>query len=318
MDINQITRKTDVIPFIDVDGKVIDEIVLPEKIMPLISKRVGISDSGKYYKGAGSVYACHFVNDVDSNAKIISKTGIVYEENKVSYLNLCGKFGIFNFKHQPIFSDLEGGCGPKEQNLLVMQEKFEKSAIEEIESIISTGIDGHKIYVYRLKEQEGKLSDVCELIEYFLTNDYCTAWDKNLWADIMSYKYVRDVGDWFESKDLGCKIGTVYALLRSLYEKDLYLYCEILKQLVGTVNCDRKLIIYFSALIVKKYNSGLFEEKNIDTDNLTQDLFVSILTEMFNGKACCHLENDIEYDWVRKQYLSKVEKYAQNIVLMIK
>lgn len=318
MDISKLTRKTDVVPFIDIEGKVIDEIVLPEPIMPLLSKRVGISESGKYYKGVGSVYACHFTNEIDSKAKLLSKTGILYEENKVTYLNLCGKFGIFNFKHQPVFSDLEGGCGPKEQNLIVMQGKFEKSAIEEIESVISTGIEGHKIYVYRLKEQAGKLTDLCDLIEYVLSNNFCTAWDKNLWADVMSYKYIRDVGDWFESRELGCKIGTVYALLRSLFEKDLYLYCEVLKRMLGVVNCERKLIIYFSALLVRKYNSELFEEKNIDMDTLNSDLFISILSEMFMGKACCHLENDSDYDWVRKEYLSKVEKYAQNIVLMIK
>jgi len=39
-----------------------------------------------------------------------------------------------------MFSDLEGGCGPKEKNLLVMQKKFEYSFIDtSIKSMLSFG-----------------------------------------------------------------------------------------------------------------------------------------------------------------------------------
>ncbi|MFQ7393852.1 MAG: hypothetical protein ACLRMX_00925 [Lachnospira eligens] len=32
-----------------------------------------------------------------------------------------------------------------------------------------------------------------------MENDWNTAWDKNLWEDIESYGYVRDIADWFKS-----------------------------------------------------------------------------------------------------------------------
>ncbi len=108
------TQKTDTIPFIDINGSVLSEIKLPEMIMPIISKRTGLSDSGSYYKGAGTIYICHFTNERNEREKLLAKTGIIYEENKVCYLNLVGKYGIFNFRHQPVFSDLEGGYGKKE------------------------------------------------------------------------------------------------------------------------------------------------------------------------------------------------------------
>lgn len=81
--------------------------------MPVISKRVGISESDTYYKGAGTIYICHFSNEIESGVKLLARTGIIYEQNKVCYSKLCGKYGIFQFQHQPMFSDLEGRCGLK-------------------------------------------------------------------------------------------------------------------------------------------------------------------------------------------------------------
>ena len=272
-----------------------------------------ISSSGIYYKGAGTIYICHFSNEPEIDEKLLSKTGIIYEQNKVCYSRLLGKYGIFKFPHQPMFSDLEGGCGAKEKNLLKMQKEFQLSAIEEIVDVIPTGILNHNIYAYRLKEHQGSLRETAELIEYVLTNDYCTAWDKNLWADIYSYKYVRDVGDWFVSDQLGCKIGTVYAMLHSLYESDIYIYCSLLNNLLGVYNCERHFIIYYSALIVRKYFPDMFEQKKIELDNITPELFGQILREMFMGKACCHLENDDKWVWVRAYFLSKEKDYIDRI-----
>lgn len=317
----ELTKRTNIVPVMGTNGDIITEINLPEKIMPVVSKRVGVSESGIYYKGAGTIYVCHFSNEPKAEEKIISETGILYEQYKVCNTKLCGKYGIFDMQYQPVFSDLVGGCGPKEQNFVRMQRIFEKSAVKEIVSVYPTGFKGQNIYAYRLKKLSGSIDNTVELIEYILSNDYCTAWDKNLWADIVSYGFIRDVGDWYMSKELGCKLGTLYALLNSLYEKDIYTYIELLKRTLGVYNTDRHSVLIFAALIVDKYRHELYESKNIDCENITPKTYGLLLTEMFKGKACCHLENDEKWGWVRNKYLEKVasyEKKTKKLIINIK
>ncbi len=136
MNYDFLTKKTNIVPIYDALGNKMSEIVLPEKIMPLSSKRGGFSDKDLYYKGAGSIYQSHLVNQCSQNMKLIKKTNIVYEKYQVCYPELVGKFGIFLFPHQPIFSDYEGGCGKKELQMLNNQKYFELSAIDEITNII--------------------------------------------------------------------------------------------------------------------------------------------------------------------------------------
>ena len=46
---------TDIIPIYNKLGEKLDEFKLPEKIMPIPSKRGGFSEKGIYYKGSGIV-----------------------------------------------------------------------------------------------------------------------------------------------------------------------------------------------------------------------------------------------------------------------
>ena len=309
----ELNRKTDIVPFMDKKGNIIHEIKLPCKVLPILSKRTAVSDDGLYFKGAGSIYNCHFTNDLDDGVKLLTKTGIIYEETKVSYLNLCGKFGIFDFPHQPMFSDKEGGCGPKEKNLLRMQMLFERSAISEITEVLDIGIPDHNIYVYRLKDEKGSLIDTCELIEYALTNNFCTAWDKNLWADIYNCRNVRDVGDWFISFSISEKLGTVYALLHSLYETDIYQYLELLRLLIGEMSSEKHFLIYYSAKVVQRFCPKEWEEKGVDLENVSPKLFSDLLALMIKGKACCHLENEEKWGWTREKQLQKIVDYQSKI-----
>ena len=306
-----ITSKTDTIPVYSATGKKEYEITLPEKIMPLNSKRGGFSDTSLYYKGAGIVYQCHFVNQCKQDESLLHKTNIIYEKYQVCYPNLVGKFGIFIFPHQPVFSDLEGACGPKEKKVLENQKYFQLSAIEEITDVIPTGIDNHNIFVYRLKKVSANPLDVMDLIEYVLQTNYNTPWDKNLWSDIYCYRYVRDVADWFISDKLCHKLGTIYALLNSLYNSDIYLYSMLLKKVLNIHNCERNFILYFSALIVDKYCPELFESIHLDVNEISPELFGILLKLLFSGKACCHLENDTEWSWVREYYTSRINKYVK-------
>lgn len=303
-----ITFKTDIVPVFDVNGNKIHEVHLPEAIIPLPGKRTGVSEEGVFYKGAGIVYQKHLVNQYDESVRLLDNTKIIYEKYMVCYPHLIGKYGVFNFPHQAIFTDLEGGCGKKEENILNNHKLFELSAIEEITNVISVGIsNGCNIYSYRLKNVMASPLDIINLIEYVLLNNYNTAWDKNLWADIYCYQYVRDIADWFVSDQLCYKLGTVYALLNSLYNNDIYLYTILLKNLLGISNSDKIYIIYFSACIVYKYCSELFE---VDLGELTPDLYEMLLKQLFKGKACCHLENDEEWQWVREYYLDRIGRYV--------
>lgn len=308
-------KATNVIPFYDSYGKQIKEISLKEKIIPIPNKRGGFAESGLYYKGAGIVYRNHLMfkrEDVDERSicsekfQIIGKTGLVYENLIVCYPDLIGKFGIFDFKHQPIFSDREGGCGRKEEKLVENFKSFELNAIDEIVDVIPTGINNTNIYCYKLREVKGNISDTIELIRYVLESDWNTAWDKNLWEDIESYGYVRDVADWFKSREYKHKLGTVFALLNSLYKINKSLYARLLIHMLGYYDFDKKHMLYMCAQIVNMYCKEYDSTKYNDIFIHDNDWFEILYKELVNGKACCHLENDEEWAWVR-EYLVKKE-----------
>ncbi|MCR5608466.1 MAG: hypothetical protein K6G26_05325 [Lachnospiraceae bacterium] len=302
------TRATNVVPIYDCKGEKLDEIILKESIMPIPTKRGGYSASGNYYKGAGIVYRNHLECDKNSNiqGEIIGKNRLVYENLIVCHPGIVGKFGIFTFRHQPMFSDYEGGCGLKEKKIVDNNSEFKYSAIDEFIDIIPTGLENHNIYCYRLKDFKGNLDDTVNLIKYVLENDWNTAWDKNLWEDIESFGLVRDVADWYKGNDFKYKLGTVYALLHSLYAKDFSMYARLLLKIIGRYEFDKKRMLYISAEIVIKY-CKCFKD-TVYYNYLEQDNWFEILyKELVSGKACCHLENDDEWNWVRDYYNKEKE-----------
>lgn len=299
-------RMTDMVPVYDVRGELLNVIRLPEKIMPIPAKRGGFGTSGIYYKGCGVVYRNHLGNEISQKEKdglkIIGNTGIVYEKYLHCYQRLVGKFGIFMFRHQPVFSDYEGGCGKKEQRLIENQDLFRRSAIEEIVDVIPTGIPQHNIYGYRLKNVKGGIEDTVALIQYVLENNWNTAWDKNLWGDIMAYGYIRDVADWFISEKINHKLGTVYALLNSLYRADLLLYSQVLLKSFGVYSFEKNKILYYSALMVRKYCREQMEKEGLEIEEWNEKLYKVLFMLLISGKACCHLEEDEKWSWVREYY----------------
>ncbi len=164
---------TDRVPILDNRGVQIDEVALPEKITPVPRRRCGVSEGHTYYKGAGIIYQGHYANECDGRMIRLSENSVAYQRYTVVYPELYQKFGIFSFPHQPVFSDCEGGCGPKEENLPVMQERFALSAIREIVDVVETPLSHHRIYVFRLKELQGSYKDTVNLIEYILFTRCC-------------------------------------------------------------------------------------------------------------------------------------------------
>lgn len=309
-------RWTDTVPVYTAQGEQIHALKLPEKIMPVPAKRGGFSESGVYYKGSGTVYTNHLTNQVkneDCGEKIIGKTGLIYEKYIACYPKLTGRFGIFMFPHQAIFTDYEGGCGKKEQKITENQRLFERTAIDKIIDVIPTGIENHCIYVYRMKNVRGGLCDTQALIEYVLNSDFNTAWDKNLWGDIYAFGFVRDVADWFVSNQLNHKIGTVFALLHSLYQADVSLYAQLLLNCLGTYSFEKYKILYYSALIVRKYCARLLETEQMEPLVFNEETYGKLLTLLFSGKACCHLEDDEKWNWVRVYYDGVRDEYLRKM-----
>ncbi len=301
---NDLKFSTNTIPIINDSGRIIDKVVLPEMIWPVPRRRCGYSESGIYYKGAGIIYTGHYVNELDEHVKLVLETGSAYEKYNVIYPNLFRRFGIFTFRHQPCFSDYEGGCGKKEKNLINMVKSFELSAIEEIIDVIDLPIDNHNIYSYRMKKLKGDYHDTLRLIEYLITENYNTGWDKNIWDDIYCFGYVRDLADWFISDKFCHKLGTVYALLKDLIKKDKYLYEAIVRTLTGLEQLGDYHIVYIAAIIVKEFMPSCIPEI-LDLNYPTEELYRYLYDELYSGKACCHLENDSEWDEIRTVYKDK-------------
>lgn len=297
---------TDHIPVIDKNGVLLDEIKLSEKVTPSLARRGGYATSGTYYKGAGKIYMGHLSNQPSMDEKILKKMPLSYEKYTVIYEKIFRQFGIFTFPHQPVFSDYEGGCGKKEEQLVVNQMHFRRSAIEEITDIIDTGIENHKIYAYRMKKVQGEPDDIIRLLSYILEEDYNTAWDKNLWGDITSYGYVRDLADWFVSCEFCHKLGTVYALLNSLYASDNFLYEYITNKLIGLNYYNSMYILYISALVVEKFCPQVVRKKELDLTNWSLVLYAKLLNELYAGRACCHLEEEYKWDFVRTDFKKKI------------
>ena len=219
------------------------------------------------------------------------------------------KFGIFTFPHQPVFSDFEGGCGRKEKNILAMQRKFDYSAIEEIVNVIDIPIHEHNIYAYRLKKLEGSYKDTIRFIEYILSENFNSAWDKNLWDDIMGYGYLRDLADWFESKELKHKLGTIYGLLKSLLQADKYTYEDVVKETTGLEQLGEVYLPYIAAMIVNKYCPDCISY--LDLNDFTPELYGKLWEVIYSGKSCCHLENDAKWDYIRKIFISRIPEHMQ-------
>lgn len=295
---------TDTIPIYNINGILIDEIKLPEKITPTPRRRCGCSKNHIFFKGAGIIYRGNYTNSINDKMIIVSQNASEYQKYYVVHPKVFHKFGIFTFPHQPIFSDCEGGCGKKEKNILKMQEKFELSAIEEILNVIDVPIHEHNIYCYRLKEVQGSYKNTLQLIEYILSENFNSAWDKNLWDDIMGYGYLRDLADWFESKELKHKLGTIYALLKSLLKADKYTYEDVVKETIGLEQLGEVYLPYIAAKIVEKYCPDCITQ--LDLDDFSIELYAKLWEIICMGKSCCHLEHDTEWNHIRKVYLSQI------------
>ena len=312
MNLENMMTCTDIVPIYDKYGTQINEVKLPQKIIPTARRRCPCSKEHIFYKGAGIIYRGNYANITDDQMIIVSQNASEYQKYYIVHPKVFHKFGIFAFPHQPVFSDCEGGCGKKEKNILLMQKKFEYSAIKEIVDVIDVPIHDHSIYAYRLKSVRGSYKDTIQFIEYILSENFCSAWDKNLWADIMGYGYLRDMADWFESKELKHKLGTIYGLLKSLLQADKYTYEDVVKETTGLEQLGEVYLPYIAAKIVYKYCPKCISY--LDLNNFTPKLYESLWKIIYSGKSCCHLENDDKWDYIRDILFSYIPCHIQILI----
>lgn len=301
---NELLFSTDRIPIWDAQGHVVDAIALNRRIRPVPRRRCGVSEDGLYYKGAGIVYTGHYTNERDDRMSLVEETGVEYEKYHVIYPALFRRFGLFLFPHQPIFSDFEGGCGIKETNLLHMQSKFRYSAIEEIVDVMDTPIENHKVYVYRTRDLVGGYRDTLRLIEYLLCENYNTAWDKNIWDDIVCFGYVRDLADWFVSDRFEHKLGTIYGLLTSIRRKDKYLYELVVRELTGLEQLGDHHILFIAAKVTVRFAPAAVPD--LDLSVPSAELYTDLWRLLYEGKACCHLEREEEWAHIRQTLYKRI------------
>ena len=304
------------VPFCEASGKQLDEVTLPEAVRPTFHKRGGFSDSGFYYKGAGILYCGHLSDRILPGMLQIGENHCPYQKYQVIYPLLYGKFGIFAFRHQPVFRDYEGGCGPKEKNIVWMQLRFQYSAIEGEVEALSTPIKEHFIYRYRLRKIHGGYRDTVRLLEYVLTEGFNCPWDKNIWGDICAYGYVRDLADWFISEEDCHKLGTAYAFLNSILAVDQHLYFYLVRCLTGWECLEKAYIPFIAAFIVRKTCPDFMT--GYDLEDLTSTGYQLLLEQLYNGKACCHLESECVGEEVRTLYRREIPNKVGAMKVLLK
>lgn len=280
------------IPIYDNKGLVVDHIKIDEDVQ-YVNGRVS---KGKkyYYKGIGVQYEAHSVTEeeLSDEYNIIKKDKVFYLGYYVSKKCFEGKFGIFQEKHQPQFSDFIGTCGVKELSILENSYHFDRSSVEIIKSYNFDKENGQ--YYFKLNylcnrrrylEEESNPKYLRELLDYMIQNDWNFIWDKKSINDISYNGLVSDVGDLFHSKDLQSKVGTVYSLLYSL----------------GNVNHDRYLeFLKFNNLEHKNLSSYIFngieilKQNNVDISPLIiydteyQNYQHIVLNYLVRGRNCGH------------------------------
>ena len=279
------------IPIYNNNGELIDSIYFSE-ILEYVNGRVSKGDK-YYYKGIGVSYSYHHINpdDMSDEYYLIARSPIFYLGNKVSKKSFENKFGIFQEKHQPHFTDWIGACGIKELNLfenLYDEHGFEFNAIEAYEYVTIDEINqqyylkvdypyGRKGYLTNPNPKELR-----ELLDYMIQNDWNFPWDKNSISDISHNSRVTDVADLFKSSDLQHKIGTVYSVLYSLFNKDKNEYLNF---------CNQNNLIHRTQMSFVENTLSILSLNNVEITHLFKESPLKtykniVLNYLIVGKNC--------------------------------
>jgi hypothetical protein len=246
-----------------------------------------------YYKGIGIPYQFHHIHpdDMSDEYDFIDVCDVFYIGNLVSKKVFAGKTGIFQEKYQTHFTDWIGACGVKELNIfenLYDESGFEFSAIEVFEYQIID--EQNQQYYLKVDYPEGRNNYLTSpdpkklrlLLDYMIQNDWNFPWDKNCLTDINSESKITDVADIFKSSDISHKIGTVYALLHSLYQNDQNAYFEF---------CESNSLMHYNRISFILNTLSILQYNNVDVGHLYSTTPVEtykniIYNYLITGKNC--------------------------------
>ena len=302
------------VPIYDKDGNEVDKITIKDTIEP-VNGRVS-KGKKNYYKGLGVNYRCHVLPPLrpESNIHgydILQNPNVFYMGPLVSKHCFQGKYGIFQEKYQPQFTDFIGSCGVKELSLIENSEEFAKSSVDVIKSVNYDKENGQYYFVLNYKcgrvkyLEKGDPKALYELLEYMIKEDWNFIWDKTSIEDISYNGMVSDVADIFKSSSLMNKMGTIYSVLYSLGNISLTKYVEFNRihnlehknQMSYTLNAA-KLLERFGVDTRSLYVSN-DEKKNFEN---------MVLDYIINGRNCgdcCYIELG---DKIREQYITQTKK----------
>ncbi len=308
------------VPIFDNKGNQINSITIKENL-EYVNGRVSKGEK-YYYKGVGVPYKSHHIyfDDSTEDYDILGRSPIFYLGNKVSKKCYQGKSGIFQEKHQPHFTDWIGACGIKELNIfenLYDEGGFEFTAIEALEYQIID--EDNQQYYLKVDYPYGRLGyisnpnpkDLRNLIDYMIQNDWNFPWDKNSISDISHNSKVTDVADLFKSSELSYKIGTVYSVFYSLYNKNKELYYDFCK--VNNMTHDNSMSFIFNSLYILYINGvdilPLYKQTPIETyKNIILNYLIVGRNCGFCGVGSCKGRKDTNQSYgeeIRDEYIRR-------------
>lgn len=268
--------------------------------------------SKHYYKGIGTPYKSHFkVDNITLDYNIIEDTGIFYLGYEVTKKQFQNKFGIFQEKYQPQFSDFIGTCGVKELEIIGNSVEFQKSSVEILKSHWYDKANNQYYFEVnylcnRVKYPENdNPSKLYNLLEYMLSSNWNFIWDKDSITDISFDGRVSDVGDLFQSSTLESKFGTVYSVLYSLGQQYPKQYQRFLKYL--GLQHESHVDYIFNTLDIL-YQNNVNVSPIVDSGDPKQIYKNAVINYLVSGRNCGHCSFVGLGDQVREQYIQKANE----------
>ena len=270
-------------------------------------------NGSSYYKGAGVPYSSHLTMDRNYPG-VVSKSDVFYCGYVAKDPRFTGKFGVFQHKYQPYFSDFIGTCGPKELKLIKNSEDFERSGVRVLD-YVEHDIENHQYYFlldYTSNRNkflpDGDVRQLLELLYYMVMNDWNLPWDKTSINDISEDARVFDVADMFRSPHLVHKLGTVYTVFHSLAVLNKCKYLELLHTIgLGEEHSNNANVVLaamrFLTDIGVSYYDMIPPEVEKDNDMLRWFMIGNVLAQ---GRNCAHQEYPETGETVRMSYRDRI------------
>jgi hypothetical protein len=314
------------IPVYDSKGIHINTIHISEDL-EYINGRVSKGENF-YYKGVGVPYKFHHIypDDMTDEYNFMQQSDVFYLGNVVSKRSYLGKYGIFQEKHQPHFTDWIGACGIKELNIfenLYDENKFEYNAIEAIEYV--TIDEQHQQYYLKVLYPGGRTEylnspsskSLRELLDYMIQSNWNFPWDKNSISDLNGEAKVTDVADLFYSKELYHKIGSVYSILYSLANNNMQEYLNFCSY--NNLNHPNQMGFIFNTLSLLSMNKvdvkHLYNGSPLDVyKNIVRNYLIIGKNCGFCGVGSCKGRKDANQSYgeeIRETYIKQIESTFQ-------